>query len=80
MAMTAAEHFQEAEQLLTKAAAHPTDHQGGLAWAARAQAHLDAARLLFDVEASRVTPASSTGTAAYRSGLDTVAEKRRANN
>jgi hypothetical protein len=77
--MTAAQHFEKAEELLQKATDYNNDPQV-VGWAARAQAHLDAARLLFDVEASRVTTGASTGTAAYRSGLDTVAEKRRANN
>jgi hypothetical protein len=79
MTMTAAQHFEKAEELLEKATTYNNDDNVP-GWAARAQAHLDAARLLFDIEASRLAPGTSTGTAAYRSGLDTVAEKRRANN
>ena len=49
MTMTAAEHFEKAEYLLEKA-----DEEWGndkaLTLATRAQAHLDAARLLFEVE------------------------------
>lgn len=79
MTMTAAQHFEKAEQLLEKAETYSDDDKCA-AWAARAQAHLDAARLLFDVEKSRLAPNASVGTASWRSGLDTVAEKRRANN
>lgn len=76
MAMTAAQHFEKAEELLTDAARLGGDLEMGQAYAARAQAHLNAARLLLDLETSRN---NTPGTAAYRSGLDKIAEQRRVN-
>ncbi|WP_416519982.1 hypothetical protein [Streptomyces achromogenes] len=76
MPMTATEHFEKAEELLAKADEYYTD-QKGLIWATRAQAHLDAARLLLDIETALTTQGGSTGTPAWRTGLTGIAEKRR---
>jgi hypothetical protein len=75
MAMTAAEHFEKAEELLEEAEGLKIEYKA--AWAARAQAHLDAARLLLDIEVSMEGHGCTPGTAAYRAGLDAIAEKRR---
>lgn len=79
MGMTAAQHFEKAEELLEKASTYNNADDKCAAWAARAQAHLEAARLLHDVTASMADPSSPPGTAAYRVGLDKVAEQRRVN-
>ncbi|MFD8384343.1 hypothetical protein ACFV2X_38475 [Streptomyces sp. NPDC059679] len=76
MAMTAAEHFEKAEALLEKADNYCNDDRVPI-WLTRAHAHLAAARLLLDAEISMVDPGSPPGTAAWRSGMDQIAEKRR---
>ena len=76
MAMTAAEHFEKAEELLEKAAQYNNDDKV-LTWATRAHAHLAAARLLLDTEISMADSGSTPGTAAWRAGMDQIAEKRR---
>ncbi|MFJ8657473.1 hypothetical protein ACIRNU_34685 [Streptomyces rochei] len=72
MTMTAAEHFEKAEYLLDKADEYWADEKA-LGLATRAQAHLDAARLLLDIEQSNTVsdPARVTG-------LGRVAQERRA--
>lgn len=78
MAMTAAQHFEKAEELLARADQSSGNLDLSQALGIRAQAHLDAARLLFDVQKDSVDPGSSPGTAAWRAGLDEVADKRSA--
>ncbi|MEW2187786.1 hypothetical protein AB0900_31345 [Streptomyces cellulosae] len=70
MAMTAAEHFEKAEELLETADEY-WDSEKGLRWGTLAQAHLDAARLLLDIEQNTVSdPARNTG-------LGRIAQERR---
>lgn len=70
MAMTAAEHFEKAEYLLDKAEEYWCDEKA-LCFATRAQAHLNAARLLLDIEQNTVSdPARNTG-------LGRIARERR---
>lgn len=75
MAMTAAEHFEKAEYLLEKADEYWGD-DASLRLAARAQAHLEAARLLLDTEQIM----RSDLRAPRRTGMEQIAEKRRVSN
>ncbi|MEU8469568.1 hypothetical protein AB0F30_16870 [Streptomyces sp. NPDC029006] len=79
MAMTAAEHFEKAEELLDKTANHGNAVKG-LLWAIRAQAHLNAARLLHDIETGMTTHGGGPGSPARRTGLTDIAENRRTSN
>jgi hypothetical protein len=75
MTMTAAEHFEKAEQLLEDTVNYPSD-EGVTVWTARARAHLDAARLLLHTEELM----TSDLRAPRRTGMEQIAEKRRASN
>ncbi|GAA3956862.1 hypothetical protein GCM10022384_07480 [Streptomyces marokkonensis] len=72
MAMTAAEHFEKAEELLEESVRY-WDDEKGLRWGILAQAHLDAARLLFDIEQS-----NTVSDPARLTGLGRIAQERRA--
>jgi hypothetical protein len=78
MTMTAAEHFEKAEELLAMAETNARTPDISLAQATRAGAHLETARFLFDIETAMEGHGCPPGTAAYRTGLDVIAEKRRA--
>jgi hypothetical protein len=75
MTMTAAEHFEKAEQLLEDADRYSGDERRG-EWVTRAQAHFAAARLLLDIEIT--LNGSGPMAPARRSGLEEIARKRRA--
>ena len=69
--MTAADHFLAGEKLLAKSEDLSITPEGITAYAARAQAHFAAARLLLDADALR-----HARDAIGRTGMDDVIEER----